>query len=125
LPELGSRPAQEWEKQFEKLKEAIVFLLSYSLLRETEGRTILSRIVDVHRQLKGMRSAYYDDFGEALIDTVVEADKGGNNPDNLRKAWMEAIKPGLDYLKTEHTRQGPSARSAHPGTTKDTKQEKK
>jgi hypothetical protein len=100
------------------LKEAIVLLFSYSLLRETDERTILSPIVDFHRQLEGMSSAYYDDFSEVLIDTVVETDSGGNSPDNLRKAWMQAIKPGLEYLRDEHNKPGSRARSAHPATTK-------
>jgi serine/threonine protein kinase len=102
LPDLGDKRDDDWVRQFEALKEAIVFLFAYNLLRKTEtgGRSILSRIVDSHHKLKGVVGAHCIPFGETLTDVVVEYDEGAIDRGFLRTAWDEAIRPGLEYLKT-------------------------
>jgi hypothetical protein len=110
FPPLQDPPEEIWEKQFDALTEAIIFLLVFSLLREDPSteRTILSRIADTHcpsptRKTRGrfnlMRVEHYDRFRETLIDTVVKFDQGGIEKYELRRAWERAIGPGLDYLK--------------------------
>ncbi len=53
-----------WQKQFDKLKEAIIFLFAFSLLQETGKRTILSPIAQSHQKM-GVESDYYDSFQDA------------------------------------------------------------
>ena len=103
FPDLGPElPTdwKDWRAQFNKLKEAIVFLLAYSLLKETHDPTILTPIAQMHRGFPGIREEHYDHFGETLIKTVLEFDKG-NYPNELESAWQHAIRPGLEYLKTK------------------------
>jgi serine/threonine protein kinase len=112
FPDLHDPPEEKWQKQFDALKEAIIFLLVFSLLREghSQKRTILSRIADTHcpsppkptiGRFNLMRVEHYDRFGETLIDTVVKFDQGGIEEYELRRAWERAIGPGLDYLKDQ------------------------
>jgi hypothetical protein len=108
LPPFAKRPPRKWQMQFDKLKEAIVFLFTYNLLRETQGRTILSSIAEMHHKYKGMRREYYDHFGKTLIATVLKHDNG-IDPDDLQTAWERAIAPGLEYLKT-----APAGRGSRP-----------
>jgi serine/threonine protein kinase len=111
----GASFGKAWEKQFDKLKEAIIFLLSFNLLRETEtgGRTVLTGIAEQHSSFVGMASDYYDHFGTTLIKTVKEYDEGGGKPD-LEVAWRQAISPGLEYLKKHHRPGPPPARPGGP-----------
>jgi hypothetical protein len=101
LGPLQNPPGDMWERQFDALKEAIVFLFAYNLLREAEDskRTILSRIAEQHSRFKEMHGDYYEDFGQALLATVRDYDDGGIDRGYLQTAWREAIAPGLKYLK--------------------------
>ncbi len=87
-------PAGRWPDQFRMLKEAIVFLFAYSLLKESQEPTILTRTAQSHR---GYKREYYDRFRDVLVETVVEFDKG-NYEEELRTAWRKALEPGVMYL---------------------------
>ena len=103
FPPLGAERADRWEQQFNALKEAIVFLFAYHLLRrfETGGLSILSKTAEKHRGFEKLVSAYYDQFGKTLSALAVEYDEGAADRGFLRNAWAEAIKPGLKYLKEQ------------------------
>jgi serine/threonine protein kinase len=104
-PKFGKRPpdldSAVWKEQYNMLLEAIYLLFAFKNLKEDGDRTVLSPVVAKHNQLTklGLREDYYDRFGEALVETVLDYDKGGNYPDELATNWHEAIKDGLQYLK--------------------------
>jgi hemoglobin-like flavoprotein len=90
------RATRNWEEQFRLLKEAILLLFAYNVLKETQEPTVLTRTAESHS--KFVKAEHYDHFREALLDTIVEFDKGKHEHE-LRDAWQHAVGPGLDYLK--------------------------
>jgi hypothetical protein len=100
----------KWASQFRSLKEAVVLLFAYNLLKESQEPNVLTRTAQSHR---GYKAEYYDCFREALLDTVVEVDEG-NYPEELRHAWRKTIEPGLrytaSYRKAAAQKHAPGAR---------------
>jgi serine/threonine protein kinase len=92
----------KWNELFGRLKEAIVLLFAYNLLKEPSEPTILSRIAECHRDYD---ASYFTIFRNALIDTVVDIDKG-NYSGRLRDAWGKAVDPGVKYMAEFARRQG-------------------
>jgi hypothetical protein len=91
-------PRGGWPRQFQKLKQAIVLLIAFNLLEDSEdqGLTILTQIAETHR---GYPATYYDKFGRAFIETVLDFDQEGKANDELPDAWENAIAPGIKYMK--------------------------
>jgi len=96
LDDLDNKDLSEmWPRQFTLLKEAIVLLFAFNALNESQEPTILSRIAGKH---KNYDSSFYDSFVKALVETVLEFDKG-NYSNELRTAWESTLAPGVDYMK--------------------------
>ena len=90
----AGEPPDRWPDQFGLLKEAIVLLFAHNLLKEPREPTILTRYARSHRDYN---PEYFKLFGDALVETVVEFDKG-NYPEQLSNAWEQALEPGLKYM---------------------------
>jgi serine/threonine protein kinase len=96
LDELDTRnPSGRWPEQFTLLKEAIVLLFAFNILNESQEPTILDRIARKHIYYP---SFFYDSFVNALVETVLEFDKN-NYGNELKRAWENALRPGIDYMK--------------------------
>jgi serine/threonine protein kinase len=102
---LGDRgtesPKAKWPRQYVLLKHAIVMMLAFKMLGETEEPTILKTIADRHKALEFPRE-FYDAFRDALLETVLEFDEdsgSGLQRGEVRDAWARAIQPGIDYMK--------------------------
>lgn len=86
-----------WRDQYTKLKEALVLLFAFSILKEWHEPTILTRLAQSHYHHP---KCYYTSFRDALLDAVQAVDVDYLDPSLLRMAWENACKPGLEYLKT-------------------------
>jgi hypothetical protein len=88
----------EWHEQFTKLKQAVLLLLAYASLKENEEPTILTEYAVSHKE-RGIPRTLYEPFQECLIDAAVLADEWWRGSDaDLRAAWKEATKHGIEYM---------------------------
>ncbi|MEL7448324.1 MAG: TIR domain-containing protein [Pseudomonadota bacterium] len=94
-------PSDAWMRQFQSLKEAILLLIVYSAIGEEKREpNILTRIAEQHAH-KNIPAGLYEPFGQVLVDTIVEVDEeGAELGERLRSAWTEAVRDGLEYMKT-------------------------
>ncbi|MCA8975659.1 MAG: TIR domain-containing protein [Planctomycetes bacterium] len=83
-----------WHQQFVMLQEAVLLLLAYASLGETQEPTILSRIADTHAAFP---PDHYRTFRDALVATVLEIEDERHHA-GLASAWEQTLQPGLDYL---------------------------
>ena len=93
-------PNQDWQHQFQALKEAVLLLVVFCALREDKREpNILTRIVNSHIR-KGIPAILYKCFSEVLVETVLKKDtKAPLEQPQLRRAWTYVIKPGIEYME--------------------------
>jgi hypothetical protein len=89
-----------WLRQFQLLKEAVLLLVVFSILKEDKHEpNILTRIVEDHAR-RGIPAALYQPFGALLIDNIVLKDEPPPllTKHQLRVAWTTVVKPGIEYM---------------------------
>lgn len=101
-------------KQYAILREAIYILLLFSQNPPGEVEpNMLTRIAEMHNKKNyDITPDLYDYFTLALTDTIC-GDSAGTEPFDrhcksekekliIKEAWLKALKPGLDYMKSKY-----------------------
>jgi serine/threonine protein kinase len=99
---------EEWHRQHELLKEAIVMLLAYREFdaptnnREPREPTVLSHIRRKHSSFAIPHDDYVR-FGKLLAETLAANDPASCDSaiigDDIRRSWKRTIEPGLAYME--------------------------
>lgn len=99
-----------WPRQHQLLKEAILLLFVFYEQKEVDDPNILTRITNAHRNVP---DSFYNHFVDALITTVCGDTQQNIQPfdpkcrdDNsykqiIAKAWRNTLEPGIKYMKSK------------------------
>ncbi|MBO3461847.1 protein kinase [Aetokthonos hydrillicola Thurmond2011] len=109
----------DWKRQHQSLKEAILLLFAYFELKgqeqddlflrqdEQDEPTILSWIAKTHsHKRRNITQDFYKPFVDSLIQTVIDFDPScQGNPDYqelVKNAWLEVVEPGVKYMISKY-----------------------
>ena len=80
--------------QIQMLRRSLFQLVTFYVTGEPTAE--LERIAGVHSKLK-IQPGMFDDWLQALVDTVIEIDTEANETTQL--AWAWALSPGITYMR--------------------------
>ena len=94
-PEVSALFAQtDMERQVQMLKRSLFHLVTYYVTAEPSAE--LKRIAEIHAHL-GVQSNLFDNWLQALLETVREFDLEADEATEL--AWAWALSPGITYMR--------------------------
>ncbi|SRR5579883_1115299 len=97
---------EDWKRQHQLLKEAVLLLFTYFEHQEPEELNILSRIAEIHsRKRKDISVDFYTPFIDALISTVTEFDPACEDEahkDIVKESWQKVTEPGIKYMQSKY-----------------------
>ena len=86
--------ATDMQQQVQMLKRSLVHLAGFYVTGEVSGE--LARIAGIHRRLQ-VKPEMFEQWLQALVDTVVEFDPEAD--EETRLAWCWAMAPGITYMR--------------------------
>ncbi len=97
---------EDWKRQHQLLKEAVLLLFTYFEHQEPEELNILSRIAEIHsRKRKDISVDFYTPVIDALINTVTEFDPACEDEahkDIVKESWQKVTEPGIKYMQSKY-----------------------
>jgi hemoglobin-like flavoprotein len=90
----------DFDRQIRLLRHAIGLLLIFPI-QSREEPTILTRVAERHSRTDlDVAPELYDDFVDALVDTVTEYDPAFTS--DVGGAWRRAIAQGVAYMQSKY-----------------------